>query len=173
MAKVIETERLRLRPFQNSDYENMRTLESDPDVVRFTPMRVPQEPEQTRSKLESLVQRESELSPFGVWACELKESGAFVGWFMLMKTDLPFPELGFMVVQKFWGAGVASGGASALLDYAQNSLKAPGVSARTDLRNSASMHVLEKVGFQFEKVMDSKDRLTGAPIQVNLFKILF
>lgn len=139
----LHSSRTLLRPFllSEKDFENLRKLDSDPDIMKFTPAKVPQTQEQTRARLE----RYSKMK--GVWAAELKETGEFVGWFMLTPTDLEFPELGFMLVKKFWGQGLATEIAAAIADYAFSLLGHNGLSARTNHENVASIAVLKKLGF--------------------------
>lgn len=139
---MIETLRTRLRPFTSEDFDNLRLLDSDPDVMRFTPAKVPQTEEQTRGRLK----RYSEHP--GIWAAEEKVSGVFLGWFMLIDTDLPHPEIGFMLVKKFWGQGLASEIVSEIIDYAFLIEGFSALSARTTPDNAVSIHVLKKLGFR-------------------------
>lgn len=139
----LHSSRTLLRPFTltEKDFENLRQLDGDADIMKFTPAKIPQTPEQTRARL----QRYSQMK--GVWAAELKSTGEFVGWFMLIPTDLEFPELGFMLVKKFWGQGLATEIATAIADYAFSVLGHSGLSARTNHENLASIAVLKKLGF--------------------------
>ncbi len=137
-----KTLRAQLRPLHIADLENMRALESDPDIMKFTPSRVPQTAEQTEARLKSQIGKE------GIWAAEFSDNLDFIGWFMLLKRDMEFTELGFMIVQKHWGKGLTTEIAQALIDYAFKDLKLIGLSARTNLKNTASIRVLQKLGFQ-------------------------
>ncbi len=148
---MIESARTRLRRFTIADFENMRALESEPDIMKFTPSRVPQTPEQTRLKLQSLVEKEANLAPFGVWAAELKDTREFVGWFMLLKARYEEPELGFMIVKKHWGKGLATEISKALLDHGRQNLGVQNFIATTNLDNFASIKVLTKLGFKFSR----------------------
>lgn len=144
----MKTKRTRLRRFQLSDFENMRKLESDADIMKFTPARVPFSSEQTRSRLETLIKKETEYHPYGVWAVENIHDQDFIGWFMLLKTDLEFPELGFMIVQKYWGQGLSVEISEAIINYGFKTLEVQAITARTDHNNHISIRVLEKLGFK-------------------------
>jgi len=169
---TIETQRTRLRRFGLSDVENMRELESDPEVMKFTPSRVPQSLEQTKSRLQSLVEKEATYAPFGVWAVELKDTSDFVGWFMLIHTQFNFPELGFMLVRRHWGKGLATEVASALIDFGYRKLNLPGIAATTNPENSASIRVLEKLGFGITKTISTYDRIFERDIELCIFELL-
>lgn len=145
----MQTERMRLRRFQLTDFSNMRSLESDPDVVKFTPMLVPLSEEKTRERLATLVSKESANAPFGVWAAEFKDTGAFVGWFMLSRpSDESSAELGFMILQSFWGQGLTTEAAKCLIDYGFHQLGLNRIVAKTVPANLASEAILKKLGFQ-------------------------
>ena len=96
----IQNNHLSFRRFSETDFQNMRDLESDADIMKFTPSRIPQTPEQTQTKLSALISKPTPNDLFGVWALEFKNSQEFIGWYMIMKTDLPFPEIGFMILKK-------------------------------------------------------------------------
>ncbi|MFA6238081.1 MAG: GNAT family N-acetyltransferase [Bacteriovorax sp.] len=138
---ILESTRVSLRAFKESDLENLRTLDTDPDIMKFTPAKIPQTLEQTKNRL----MRYSKMD--GVWAAELKNSKIFIGWFMLIPTELEFPEIGFMIVKKYWGMGLASEVAGAIIDHALHILKHKGVAARTNIENHQSISVLKKLQF--------------------------
>ena len=142
---MLKSARTTLRPFTLDDYENLRLLDTEADIMKYTPAKVPQSEEQTRARIE----RYSKMN--GVYACELTDTKEFVGWFMLIPTDLEYPEVGFMIVKKFWGKGFATEVAAALIkDQA-------GVSARTLIDNQASISVLKKLGFKEKRTIINAD----------------
>ena len=173
MVRQIQSTRTILRRFNLSDFKNMRMLESDAEIMKFTTYRVPQTLEQTQNRLILLIEKESSFAPLGVWAVEHKENNKFIGWFMLRATDLEFPELGFMLVKEFWGHGFAIEIAKALIEYAFNDLKLAGISAATDVNNVISEHILTSLGFQFVKIISiaEKDEGSGLPLKIfNCFR---
>lgn len=141
--------RTKLRRLCPSDLDNMIILESDPEIVKFTPYRIPQNRENTKIRLEKVIQKSSQIEPYGVWAAEHNEQ--FIGWFMLQKTDLPHPEIGFMMVKKFWNMGFAQEICLTLIRYAFDELKLSQIQARTDNDNEKSITILKKLGFHKEK----------------------
>ena len=146
--KGMESSRLRLRRFNSSDFQNLRELESDPEVMKFTSLRTPLSEEQTATRLKTLLEKEAERAPLGVWALELKEGLDFVGWFMLLKTKSEVPELGFMIVHRHWGKGYTTEACLLLVDYGLSALSFPKLTAVTDPTNESSQKVLRKVGFR-------------------------
>jgi len=84
---------------------------------------------------------------FGIWVAE-KSGGEFIGWFMLNPNDDGTLELGFMILQKFWGQGLTTEIASRLMEHAGSRV----VVARVNSANAASLKVLEKLGFHIVKM---------------------
>jgi RimJ/RimL family protein N-acetyltransferase len=167
----IRTRRARLRRFRLDDLDHMVELESDAEIMKFTPSRVPLSREESEKRLRALVEKEQLLSPWGVWAAELGESGEFVGWFMLLRTEYEFPELGFMVVRRLWGRGLASELAGALVRHALEELGAAGLVATTNPENQISKRVLAKIGFRYDREVSVPDRILKHPIPLHLLKL--
>jgi len=166
---VIELERLRLRRFKLSDLQNMIELESDPDVMKFTPSRVSLSAERSKERLEDLISKEASNGNLGAWAAEFKDSGDFLGFFMLLNRELEFTELGFMIVKRHWGKGLTAEAARGLVDYAFTKLKLPGISAATTQDNLASKKVLAKVGFSFDKKISISDKILQKETDLDVF----
>lgn len=163
--------RLKLRRFKLSDVHNMIELEADPEVMKFTPSRIPQSLDQTETRLKSLVEQETANSPFGVWAIELKESGGFVGWMMLLKSQNECPELGFMVVRRHWNKGLTTEAATCLIEFGFNELLVPAIVATTDRDNHSSKRVLSKLGFLFVKAILVPDKILQQDIFLDVFEL--
>jgi RimJ/RimL family protein N-acetyltransferase len=150
---------------------NLARLESDPDVMKFTPLRLPLPLEKTRERLQLIIEKQQERSPLGIWAAESIEDGSFIGWFMVNKTQYDHPELGFMLVREAWSKGFATEIAAGLRDFALNTLGYSGLVAVTDEANSASKRVLEKIGFQFARKIPKQDLVSGKEIRLDLFEL--
>ncbi len=162
----LQTDRTILRRFRASDLPNMIRLESDAEIMRFTPSRVPLDEEKIKERLTAQIEKQKELAPLGIWAAELKDSFEFVGWFMLIKAEFKVPELGFMLVREQWGKGLATEIARTLLEHGLQKLNYPGIAAVTDFDNSKSIHILQKLGFsqvgkktKFDKVLNRECEL--------------
>ena len=160
MQNEIRSTHFLLRRPQHSDFSNMRRLESDGDIVRYTSYRCIQSPEQTRERLETNIAKASEREPLGIWLAESLEHG-FTGWFMLINTDAPHPELGFMILKEYWGKGYTTEITRAILSHANKNLNLTQISARVSPQNPSSLRVLEKLGFSIQETIFGKD---GEPL---------
>ena len=60
----LQTERINFRRLTEKDFNDMRDFESDPDIMKFTPSKVPQTAVQTRNRLASQIANEKTLRYF-------------------------------------------------------------------------------------------------------------
>lgn len=167
----IETTRTTLRRLKESDFANMRALESNPLIMKFTPSKIPQTEAQTRARLEGQIAKQPGFEPLGIWVSELKEDQSFVGWFMIIPTDRSPLELGFMIVQEQWNKGLATEVCQVLIELAFTATKAKKISAHTSLDNSASMKTLTKLGFQKNGTIWAPDNVLGGQVELQSFEL--
>ncbi|QLY26951.1 GNAT family N-acetyltransferase [Bdellovibrio sp. KM01] len=167
----MKTPRLNLRRFNLNDFANMRELEANPDVMCNSPHRFPLTDERIQERLQAMINNEPSRAPLGIWAAELTEGSDFVGWFMLLQRDLPFVELGFMIVQRHWGQGYTAEACQRLIHLALVELNYPGLSAVTDAENNQSIRVLQKSGFGFVKQYSQFDKVLQKDVLLNLYEL--
>lgn len=103
---------------------------------------------------------------FGLYRVQVKATGETAGMCGLVKrATLQDPDLGYALLPEFCGRGYAVEAATAVLADARARLRLGRIVAITDPRNAASIGVLEKTGFAFEKMV----RLTPDAIELKLF----
>jgi RimJ/RimL family protein N-acetyltransferase len=169
MDVFLETERLWLRRFTESDADNLVELDGDPGVMHFitggrtTPREVIE-----REDLPAFIayDRRGNDYGYGFWAIAEKPSGAFLGWFHLRppKGGPPDePELGYRLKRSAWGKGYATEGSRALIRAAFEELGARRVFATTMTVNVASRRVMEKAGLRFVRTFFQEwpDKIPG------------
>lgn len=148
--KVLETKRLVLRRWALSDVEAFAALCADPRVMEFFPKTLTRE---ESAALIARIEMKTEQHGFGFWACELKETGACIGFIGLNVPDfeapfLPGVEIGWRLAHEHWGKGLAPEGARAALDYGFRTLGLQEILSFTALINERSMRVMEKIGMR-------------------------
>lgn len=152
------------------DYDLMRTLETDPDVVLFTSLRNPQSEDETRARLKRTLELPEKHEPLGIWVVLSIEDNSLVGWAMLLRRDRELPELGYMLASNKWRQGYGTEIAGRIVEYGFNELKVPGIVALTDLDNFGSIRVLEKLNFKLTEVITQFDKVWGKDIELNVFE---
>jgi RimJ/RimL family protein N-acetyltransferase len=152
----LETDRLVLRRFGESDGSNLVELDGDPEVMRFiNGGRATPREEIEREILPAFLGHYERYAGFGFWAAIEKSTGRFLGWFHLRPAEeAPAGELelGYRLRKDAWGKGYATEGSRALIDKAFAELGVARVVASTMVVNVASRRVLEKAGLRFVRV---------------------
>jgi RimJ/RimL family protein N-acetyltransferase len=148
----LETDRLILRQWRESDKRRYADIIGDPEVRRFFPA------VGTYADADAGIERAKQrLRDFGFsfLAVERKEDGVFMGMLGMapFRDELraaipttPVVEIGWQLGRQFWGQGYAPEGAQAFLDYAWAPLRLPEVVAITYEGNWPSRRVMEKIG---------------------------
>ncbi len=164
--KILETERLILRWLSTDDAEFILELLNDPSWVRFIGDKGVRNIEDARSYIsKSLVEMYDRLG-FGLYLTELKQGGVPIGICGLIKRDsLEDVDIGFAFLPAFRGTGYASEAASAVMEYGKRVLGFNRIVAITSPDNHASARLLEKLGFEFERMF----RLSNDAQEVRLF----
>ena len=150
--KVIETQRLLLRPVCNEDLENLFQVFADPVVMEFYPRT------RTKQEIEEWIEEWQEYYvkyQKGFLACELKETGEFVGVSGVLSSinieGQEEVEVGYLFIKKHWGKGFATESSEACLDYGFNTLGYERLVFFIHPHNDGSIHVAEKNGLKREK----------------------
>ncbi len=146
----IESTRLILRRFADTDLEAFLAYLNDPLVARYQSWE-----SYTEQQARAVIEQQKTRSPGrpGEWftfALELKETGALVGHVALRMTDERQAEIGFTVARAFHGRGLACEAARSVLDYAFAELNLHRVTAITDVENEKSAALLERLGMRRE-----------------------
>ncbi len=148
----LESDRLILRRFTQFDVGLLVELDSDPEVIRFTPD-APTTAEQVENEvLPAFLSYYERFDGYGFWAAIEKDTGTFVGWFHFRPAPgapIDEPELGYRLRVPAWGKGYASEGSRALIDKGFAEFGVQRVVAGTMAANLRSRRVMEKAGLTF------------------------
>ena len=145
---MMETGRLILRPWQNSDAEALFKYASDPDVGS----RAGWPPH--RSVEESLEIIQTVFHNDTTWAIELKESGepiGAIGYGPACDCNLPAregePIVGYWIAKPYWGQGICTEALRLMLGHIRATADIPSLISGHFIDNPASGRVMEKCGF--------------------------
>jgi RimJ/RimL family protein N-acetyltransferase len=143
---VLQTTRLTLSPCCPDDRADFIGLERDPEVMRFLNGGQPVDHEHVDPNATFLMPRGTETH---VWTARRTANGAFVGWFCLWPESETLAELGYRLRRQDWGQGLASEGASALVDWGFRNAGYDKVMSTTMAVNNASRRVMERIGMSY------------------------
>ena len=156
MMEGIETGRLLLRRWRESDRKPFQDLNADPRVMEFFPSTLtPEESDQAIVRIEQHFDRHG----FSLYAAELIETKAFIGFIgiSIPGFDAPFMpavEIGWRLARDYWGRGLATEGARAVVRHAFETLKLSSLVSFTVPANVRSRRVMENIGMVHDRTGD-------------------
>jgi RimJ/RimL family protein N-acetyltransferase len=156
--RILETERLLLRHLERDDLESLFALYRDPEIRRYFPDGTLTRDE-TREELEWFLGGHPEDPELGLWATIHKESGEFIGRCGLLPWTIdhrPEVEVAYLLARAYWGQGLATEAARAIVGHAFERLDVARLVCLIDHANRASIRVAERIGMTFEKQLEDE-----------------
>ena len=152
----IESKRLVIRDFVESDWRAVHEFACQEEILRYEPWGSNSE-EDTQDYIRNAIQQQ-QLKPAKIveLAVTLKTTGELIGscGIKLMVTRPSHFNLGYIINPRHWKLGYASEAASALIGFAKSNYPEKQIAANCDEGNIASCRVLEKCGFQLIRTSD-------------------
>ena len=147
---VLQTKRLRLRPYRLEDVEPLFSVFGDPATMRYIGQGPDPTLDATRVRVERYLDHQRSHG-FGLWVVEHRATGALLGDCGLLRLDGgPEIEVGYRLARDHWGQGFATEAAGACVTYGFDKLRLPRILAVTHPDNAASRRVLEKIGLRYQ-----------------------
>ena len=149
-ALRIETQRLILRPWRESDLSDLYAYASVPGVGEMAGWKHHESMEESKRILEMFIRQKK------TFAIELQETGRVIGSLGLEEMR-PDPigdqrmgrEIGYVLSKDHWGRGLMTEAVKAVIDYCFDTLKLDYLTCGHFLRNDRSRRVVEKCGFRY------------------------
>jgi ribosomal-protein-alanine N-acetyltransferase len=147
----LRTARCTLRPVASGDLARLHEMWTSPGVRRFLwdDEIIPESQARLALEQSERLFRERAHGLWGVWLPDSRELIGFAGLWPFR--DPPDLELVYGLGESHWGRGYATEAADAVLAYCFDVLDMPAVRASTDVGNTASIRVLDRLGFRFER----------------------
>jgi ribosomal-protein-alanine N-acetyltransferase len=148
----IETERLVLRQATTNDLEDWAArIFADPDVIRFMPKR-DMTPYARAERAFNNYNRLWEQHKIGGWVVTDKVNNQLIGSCEIEYLDETEEyELGYCYAKTYWGKGIATEAARAVVRYGFETAKLERIIAVVVPENIASYRALEHIGLVYEK----------------------
>lgn len=145
---TIETERLFLVPWTMDMAGELYDYARNPDVGPHAGWKPHQDVEESQEIIRDL------FIPNGVFAIALKETGRIVGSVGFEKDkrrpDFPSMELGYSLGRDYWGSGIMTEAARAVIDYGFETMGLEVIAICTSRANARSQGVIKNCGFTYE-----------------------
>jgi RimJ/RimL family protein N-acetyltransferase len=143
----ITTERVILRRWRESDREPFARLNADVRVMEYMPHVLSRE---ESDALADRIEAHFRQHGFGLCAVGLRSDGSFIGFIglsvpMLHAPFTPCVEVGWRLAAEYWGQGLATEGARAIVRHGFETLGLDELVSFTTPANTRSRRVMEKL----------------------------
>lgn len=146
---LFETDRLRGRRLTRADAEAMLAVYGDGPAMRYVGDGSAADAAEIDAWI-GVTLRNYQTRGYGMIALEHRADSAIAGFAGLVHPGgQALPELKYAFERDYWGAGVATEAADAMLDWGHGALGLEEIIATIHPDNAASRRVLEKVGMVF------------------------
>lgn len=149
VVPTLNTERVILRGFTESDALPLYEILSEPGVLRYFPSSDPPSLDRV-SKIINRHRRHWDELGYGWWAAADRADGTLIGWCGLgFLEETEETEIKYLFKSSHWGRGIATEAAAVCVDYAFRKVNLQEIIGLTHPENIASQRVLEKIGLSF------------------------
>jgi [ribosomal protein S5]-alanine N-acetyltransferase len=158
---LIETERLIIKPISMDDAPFVFDLLTSESWIKNIGDRGVKTVEDAGKIIRERYIKHNQAQGLGVFAVKLKTDNRAIGMCTLMKKSyLDNVDIGYAFLDYFNGKGYALEATKAVYEYAKTDLSLPRIVAATLESNERSQHLLDKLGFHFEKkIVESGEEL--------------
>lgn len=168
----METERILLRPWQESDAEALFKYASAPDVGPRAGWPAHKSVEESREIIRTYFHNDT------TWAIVLKETGeaiGCIGYYTHETSNIPIGEndceVGYWIGKPYWNRGICTEALKLMLDYCIHEKHFENIWADHFTGNPASGRVMEKCGFVDTGMLNRCSQLVGGDKEmVKVFK---
>ncbi len=145
---ILETERLLLRRVDNNDVNEVFSMRSNAETMKYIPRPLVTNNEDALSHI-ALLDSGLEKNEAINWAITFKGENKLLGIIGFYRTKFEDyrSEIGYMLLSENHGKGIASEAVERALDYGFNEMNLHSIEAIIDPRNEESERVLLKNGF--------------------------
>lgn len=156
---IFETIRLYARDLRGSDFDAFHEMQSDDEVMRYTTGRGLDAAENRRQLKMCIACYSKPDNDFWVWAIVRKSDQTFVGTCAIVPNGQR-PEIGYRFLRKFFGHGYGQEICNGLIEYGIHERRLPEIIAYVDVRNVASIKILDRSPLTFIEEIVQEDGVT-------------
>lgn len=173
-TKIIETDRLILRPFRSGDAPLMfKNWAGDREVPRYLTWNVHRSVSDTENVVNMWVAQYNDISTYN-WVIVLKELGEPIGSISVARIyeNIDGAEIGYCIGKPWWGRGIMTEAFSAIIPYLFE-VGFNRIDAAHAVKNPASGRVMQKCGLTYEGTLRQFFRATsGELLDISFYSIL-
>lgn len=170
----LETEHLIIRKLALTDAKDCFAITSDPRVLKMmAALPIHKTLEDVEQYLTDIIAHYEQDKPEW-WAIVEKTSDKVIGFcgFVDYKVRFRRVELGYMFAYNFWGKGYATEACKAIINFGFSQMNLNRIEATVDPENISSVRVLEKLGMQYEGLLQKRVICDGEPCDRRMYGLL-
>ena len=155
MTSIIETDRLILREFVESDFEAVYEFSSNKEVQKYTGDTLIASFEDAKELIKNVWHKDYQTYGYGRWATIYKPDNKLIGFAGLKYLpEFNATDIGFRFLPEYWGKGIATEASVEIIDYGFKQLNLGRIIGIAMPENVGSSKVLEKIGLSYYKTAD-------------------
>jgi ribosomal-protein-alanine N-acetyltransferase len=155
---IFQTQRLTIRPLKEADRTAFFDMMSNYNVMSPIP-----QPVMDKAKSDANFEKHLNALPTSdtkVMAIEIKNGNAFIGICAYLKNNNNQDEIGYRLIENFWGVGYGTETTKGLIDYAFNTLNLELLTADVNTANVNSVKILDKFFTRDVEFYNEEDQFT-------------
>jgi RimJ/RimL family protein N-acetyltransferase len=171
----LETERLIIRDFNNSDWQDLHTLYMKPETIKYNPSGYPENEDASRKIVADWSSQDVNVARDKYTAVILeKVNHQFTGVISLDLGERKYRkgEIWYKLLPAYWGQGIATEAVKTMLAFGFEQLLLHRIECGCSIFNIASFKVMEKVGMTREGIKRKVLPLEGGWHDAYLYSIL-
>jgi ribosomal-protein-alanine N-acetyltransferase len=146
---IFQTSKLLVRLLTYEDFEPFHEMQSNFNVMQYASGKE-NTFEENQTDLKKVINHYQEKNNgFWIWAMERKSDQALIGTVAIIVDEKSEGEIGYRLLEKHWGNGYATEVLNNLIDHGFKQMKLKAIYAYVDVRNIASIKILEKSILEF------------------------
>lgn len=172
---TLETARLVLSPYAETDLDDIFAYASHPEVSKFVPWEHHKALDDSKKFLEYIHSSTSSVKGrlFFVFAIRQKETGSVIGSIDFKNTNPRCGQIDYALSYNFWGQGIVAEAAAKIRDWAFEALpEMIRLQAFCVAENKGSRRVMEKIGMQYEGLRRKSFNLKGQMVDLADYSIV-
>lgn len=170
---ILETERLVLRRVNENDANEIFTLRSNPETMKYIPRPLVKSIDDALEHI-AMIDAKIEMNEGINWAITYKDNPKLIGIIghYRIKPEHFRAEVGYMLLPEFHGKGIISEAIKEVVNYGFNEMKLHSIEAIIDPENFGSARVLEKNNFVKEAHLKENEFYEGRFLDTVIYSIL-
>jgi ribosomal-protein-alanine N-acetyltransferase len=170
---ILETERLELRRLVDADVDEIFTLRSDQELMKYIPRPLANTKEDALAHI-TMINDKIDSNKGINWAITFKDNPKLIGiiGYYRIKPEHYRAEIGYMLLSEFQGQGIISEAINEVVNYGFKEMKLHSIEAIIAPKNFSSEKVLQKNGFVKEAHLKENEYYEGQFLDTVIYSLL-